>query len=561
MLINTESVTIPVISSVVLFFVWKITGWDLLYFLNLLTIAWLFAAVTSRLLKNIIPGTYIDNHRADIIAVVIILAYGLILSCMSIARHEAYSTSMYDLGNMDQAIWNSSQGNFLDVTSLGSPCLNVSRATNHLEWIYEIFAIIYKILPNVQVLLVVQALFVCAGLAGLYFIAKATFHSPGLRIVSLCAAALFPTLQFANLFDFHGDVLAFPFLIWMIYFYDVRRKPVIAVLLMAGALLCKEYVALVLAFYGIVMIIQHRDWRLGCVVTFISTGYFISALYFIMPAFNHGNSSELISAIYSTRPGAGLYGLFMTICQNLERYLPVVFSKHSFESLFYLFFPIYFLVWKNPVFLIPVIPVLTKDLLAGIDIGTHRLSLTLPFLFASLIFTIKKMEVQNQEEDNNRDTLNFNLFLILAATVIAAVAYGPSPLGHRFYREIGKYVKDVNDISRDSIIARIPDAAKISVSGILAPHCTHRRYCYQFPRPFTGQCSGATSVDVIVLDTNDEESRMENHSGFQKETIPWIVSMGYNQIMERSGVYLFHRSGSADPMSEIVDDHKREIKK
>jgi uncharacterized membrane protein len=530
------------------------TGWDLLYFLNLLSIVWLSAAVASHLFKHVITNISIDNRRADIIAAVIILTYGITLSAMSIARHEAYSTSMYDLGNMDQAIWNSSQGNFLEVTSIGPPCLNVSRAINHLEWIYEIFALLYKVIPGIHVLLVVQTLFVCIGLAGLYFILKATMQSPGLRIVSLFIAALFPALQFANLFDFHGDLLAFPFLMWMIYFYDVRQKPVIAVLLMTGALLCKEYVALVLAFYGIVMIIQNKDWRWGSVVTCISTGYFISAYYLIMPAFNHGNSSEIISAIYATKPGSGLYGLLAAAYENPGRYLSVVFSEHSFESLFYFFFPLLISVWKYPVFLIPVIPVLTKDLFAGIDIGTHRLALSIPFLFASFVYSIMKMEAECKGGDNSKNAFHFNLLLILSATVVASIVYGPSPLGHRFYREMGKYVKDTNDIARDSVIAHIPDNAVVSVSGLLAPHCAHRRYCYQFPRPFNAQCSGTIPVNIIALDTNDEESRMENHFSFKKETIPWILSMGYIQIMEHCGVYLFHRSGSDGPKSKVIDE-------
>jgi uncharacterized membrane protein len=557
MLINKESIIVPALSSVILFLVRKITGWDLFYFLNLLSIVWLSAAVASRLFKHIITNISIDNRRADIIAAVIVLTYGIVLSAMSIARHEAYSTSMYDLGNMDQAIWNSSQGNFLEVTSIGPPCLNVSRAINHLEWIYEIFALLYKVIPGIRVLLVVQTLFVCIGLTGLYFILKATMQSPGLRILSLCIAALFPALQFANLFDFHGDLLAFPFLMWMIYFYDVRQKPVIAVLLMTGSLLCKEYVALVLAFYGIVMIVQYKDWRWGSVVTCISTGYFISAYYLIMPAFNHGISSEIISAIYTTKPGTGLYGLFAAVYENPGRYLSVVFSEHSFESLFYLFFPVFFFLWKDPVFLIPVIPVLIKDLLAGIDIGTHRLALTIPFIFASFVYTIRKMEVESQERGNGRNSFHVNLLLILSATVIASVTYGPSPLGHRFYREIRKYVKDTNDLARDSVIAHIPDNAVVSVSGVLAPHCTHRRYCYQFPRPFNAQCSGTIPVDVIALDTNDEESRIENHTSFKMETIPWIVSMGFYQTMERSGVYLFRRSGSTDSKSQFFDERNK----
>jgi uncharacterized membrane protein len=543
---TTENVFIPAGISIAFLLLKKYTGWEVLYYLNLLTVTWFFTALTVSILKDVSINRFLDKNRADIIAGIIILGYGILMSIMSIARHNAYSTYMYDLGNMDQAIWNSSKGNFLEVTSIGAPCANVPRTINHLEWIYQVFALVYRFIPDVRVLLISQTLFVCMGLLGIYFLSKNSISSRTLQIVSLGCIALFPTLHFANLFDFHGDLLAFPFLIWMVYFYDIKKNRVLSGFMMVGALACKEYAALPLFFYGIVLIVHYKDWRWGTIVSIVSSVYFLTAFYAVMPWFNKGNQTVIISGIYQLQQGVGLLGLIPAIVKNSGRFTSLIFSMHSFESLFYLLFPTFFFIFKRPVMLLPVVPILIKDLLAGIDIGSHRLALGIPFLFISFIYSLKHIESENCSPGKGSCHNRFRAALISSATFVAAFTYGPTPLGHQFYRGIEKYAKNEKDLARDTMVAMIPENIVVSASGMLAPHCTHRRYCYQFPRPFLGACSAARNVDIIVVDSSDQESRIEDHQSFSMETVPWVKSMKYSLIMERCGVYLFKKSGCDD---------------
>jgi uncharacterized membrane protein len=435
------------------------------------------------------------------------------------------------------------------VTTIGEPCSNVPRSVNHLEWIYLVFAIIYNVVHDIRLLLVAQTFFVCVGLVGVYYLSKSMLKSPALRIVSLVCITLYPLLQYANLFDFHGDLLAFPCLVWMIYFYNVRKNRLISGIMILGALLCKEYAVLPLAFYGIVLIVYNKDWRWGTIVTIVSVAYFFTAFYAIMPWFNGGKPTQIIGAIYHTDLGVDLFGLLPALSKDPQRLLSSVFSMHTLESLFYIVFPMFFFLFKKPLYLLPVIPVIVKDLLAGIDIGSHRLSLSIPFLFVTFIYALQKLESDACIIGNlGKQRYRLKIAMITSATLIASITYGPSPLGHRFYREITKYIKNNTDCARDTIITMVPDNVVVSASGILAPHCTHRRYCYQFPRPFIANCSDAKPVDVIVLDTTDEESRVDKHHGFYSETIPWITSMGFTQIKELSGVYLFKRATHANPI-------------
>ncbi|HUW96574.1 MAG TPA: hypothetical protein VMW58_12375, partial [Anaerolineae bacterium] len=48
-----------------------------------------------------------------------ILLYVLVFSYLTVLKHEAFETTAFDLGNMDQAVWNSLRGRFLPFTNWG----------------------------------------------------------------------------------------------------------------------------------------------------------------------------------------------------------------------------------------------------------------------------------------------------------------------------------------------------------------------------------------------------------------------------------------------------------
>ena len=48
-----------------------------------------------------------------------VLLYIALFSTLTILKHEAFETTAFDLGNMDQAVWNSVRGRFLPFTNWG----------------------------------------------------------------------------------------------------------------------------------------------------------------------------------------------------------------------------------------------------------------------------------------------------------------------------------------------------------------------------------------------------------------------------------------------------------
>ncbi len=104
------------------------------------------------------------------ICLLLILIFALIFSLLAIAQHRAYLTNGLDLGNVDQALWNTAQGRFLSFT-LMAPLQ--SRLALHVEPILLLFVPFYWInLGDPELLLIAQAAIVALGAWPLYQIAS-----------------------------------------------------------------------------------------------------------------------------------------------------------------------------------------------------------------------------------------------------------------------------------------------------------------------------------------------------------------------------------------------------
>lgn len=97
---------------------------------------------------------------ASIVLWGMILAFALYFCAVSIRLHEAHQTHKADLGQMDQAIWNTSQGRFLQETKVESLS---SRFTDHVEPIFGPVSLVFRLWDDVRALLVLQALATALG--------------------------------------------------------------------------------------------------------------------------------------------------------------------------------------------------------------------------------------------------------------------------------------------------------------------------------------------------------------------------------------------------------------
>ena len=100
---------------------------------------------------------------------VLIAAFTIWFSVYSIRLHAAHLTYKSDLGQMDLAIWNTAQGRF--VQEMKGDAIS-TRLTDHVEPIFLLVSVFYRLWEDVRVLFVLQAAALALGAWPTYLLAR-----------------------------------------------------------------------------------------------------------------------------------------------------------------------------------------------------------------------------------------------------------------------------------------------------------------------------------------------------------------------------------------------------
>lgn len=206
-----------------------------------------------------------DPYLWALIALAVL--YGVIFTRLAWDLQAGMRTHRSDLGQIDQAIWNSSRGHWLAQTDNG---FEATRLTDHVEPILVLISPIYWLWDDVRALLLLQVVTVAAGVLPLYLLAlrqcekllsarerhQIWRNEPLQQLARPLAFALgvayllAPQLQSALLTEFHAAVLAVPLILWAFWSVDVQRwgQFLAAALLVAFV---KEEMALLAAGLGL----------------------------------------------------------------------------------------------------------------------------------------------------------------------------------------------------------------------------------------------------------------------------------------------------------------------
>ena len=100
---------------------------------------------------------FFKNNIYKVLLVLFILAFIVTFSYLSIRRYKTLNSYYYDLGIMNQVVYNTAHGRFLEMTNQDLK-KNVSRLAIHFDPILAIFAPFYKIYEGPEVLLIGQVI-------------------------------------------------------------------------------------------------------------------------------------------------------------------------------------------------------------------------------------------------------------------------------------------------------------------------------------------------------------------------------------------------------------------
>jgi uncharacterized membrane protein len=327
--------------------------------------------------------------------ILVILIYALEMSHQAVLRYDTFKATAFDLGNMDQVLWNTIHGRWFQYTNqaidyYGPP----TRLAQHFEPIILPLSLLYVFQANPRILLVFQTLALVSGALPVFLLTRKYLPEwPILAALMAAAYLLSPALVGLNIFDFHPISLATPLLLYAMLALTYKRYWwfILACILAAA---CKEDVPFTLAILGLFLIWKYKLPRLGSALTIGSLIWSFSAFFIIIPHFYpgaQGNNFWYRYEALGSSPAAALVNivlhpwLLFTTLLTLDRldYLASLFRSAGFLCLL------------APEWLLMALPNLAENLLSTDPLvysGVyHYNAAIIPFVMLSAIHGTRRL--------------------------------------------------------------------------------------------------------------------------------------------------------------------------
>ncbi len=388
-------------------------------------------------------------------------------------RHLNLMSAHFDLGIMDQVLWQTVHG---QVFAMTGPTLGLlqSRLAIHGDLLLLAYAPFYALWQDPRTLLTLQVLAVASGALPLFWLARRRL--PETWAVSVAALYLLqPVLQWSVLFDIHAIVLATPALLWGVWAAVTKRRVVMCSVLCL-TLLAKEEVGLVVALTAVVLGWRHvissrAAWILGLIAlvwVLIMTGL-------ILPRFATNESHFAIQ--YFSEYGQTVPGVFLGLLRHPIVLWHDLINTTSLGYVAILLGSVGILAVRRPLWILPTLPVVVMNLISNdphmqTPYYQYTAAIT-PFLLLASIDGLASLTGRWRSR---------SLAIWLSVWVAAMIwLWAPLP-GMRHHRDAVRffqtnpYAKTVRELA-----TAIPTNIPLAVSNDLGPHFSRRDRVWVFP--------------------------------------------------------------------------------
>jgi uncharacterized membrane protein len=464
-----------------------------------------------------------------------VCAFGVMFAWLSVSRHVAFQSHAFDLGNVDQAVWNTVHGRWLRFTDMtvGQTVLT-SRLAIHVEPILIPLSLLYAFRPGPLTLLVVQPLVVSLGAVPLYLLARQELRRPWLALVFPFGYLAHPSLQNAVLDDFHAVAFSACFLAWAIYFVRTDRVGLFALAVVLAAS-TKEEVGLLAACLGLWLWIRgHRVPAIAVIVCGVS--WFLLCIGVIVPHFNpQGQSPYLARYGYL---GHGISGVARSVIVRPGTVVRALFAPERRPYLLYLVHPLGNVALLGAPILLLTLPVVVINLLSAdptMYSGYYQYSVELiPFVVAASIMGTAWMGryAEKLHAGGRAYVLPVLCVLVLAGSLYDDWRWGYTPLSQGYViPSVGVHQKVEN-----SILGQIPPTATVAAADEIEPHLSDRRWIYLLP---TTHPENGPAAEYIVLDASVPSSPVG--PGALHQVATHALSHGYGFVAADDGILLLRK--------------------
>ncbi|MFV9507204.1 MAG: DUF2079 domain-containing protein [Oscillochloridaceae bacterium umkhey_bin13] len=422
----------------------------------------------------------------DPILWLMIAVVGTMLTLLSLMRLWGFNAGMLDLGNMYQAISSVLRGQPLVTSGFNG---SFSRLGGHAEFIYLAFVPLVAIWPGPQTLLIGQALLAVAGAIPAYRLAERRLDS---RLAARCIALiylLYPVMQTAVLFDFHGDTLGMPLLMFALDAAD-RRAWRSYGFWVALALMSKVYVAAPVAGIGFYLWYWGGQRRAGFWTMVAAVIYGVVVFVGVRELFASGPTTGVDEAS-SVVVGSAALNYVRFYFGNLAE-LQATLPQRLLSALV-VFGPALFIAWRGWRGLVPALPLALAALITtgpggAFDYRYHHYALVVPFVVLATVEGAARLRAAADRASAGRGVRRWQPDLVFSTVIVTVcwIILVDQPLNPLFWLAppgIGLDSSGYGIIPRDAVKERflaehVPADEPLAASVFLATRLANRPTLY-----------------------------------------------------------------------------------
>lgn len=432
---------------------------------------------------------YLKDHLHEIILFLMITVYIIYFLTASFLRYDNFFTGRFDLGNMDQAVWNTIHGRIFKITDPNGTDI-ISRLAFHADFLLILISPLYLIWANPKMLLLLQSIVLGLGTVFVYLLSEKILKNKNISLAFSFAYLLNPSLQFSNLYDFHPVTLATTFLLGAFYFLIKKRYLWLLFFLILAAL-TKEHVWVISALFGIYLFFIEKKKLIGVLITVFSLSVFY---YLIAKAIPMARGTAHFALSYYSDFGEGPLAIIRNIFLSPGKIIGILLHKKQLIYLIKIFFPQGFLSLFYPIILVFALPDFFINLLSNnsqlAEIYYQYTAAITPFIFISAIYAVAAAKKWFP-----KTSFRFFVWYIIIAAILGAYYIGPLPGSKN--PSISMFTKQLPQKEIiENFLDSIPSKFSIAATNNLGSHLSRRQKIFTIP-------VGIDKADIIVFLLND----------------------------------------------------------
>ena len=527
----------------------------------------------------------LDTRSADIaISWLFALVLFVVLEWFTLTRYWGLGYGS-DLASAVQGFWLIGEGYLPESTLLGE-----SYIAQQASFIIYPLAQATRIFPLAQTLLTIQALALAVGIVPLWKLSRQEANlGVGTSAAIIFAYGVSAAVHNMNLAGFHPETLAIPAMFGIVLHTRLgrrhpasqmaqsaaalraasRRAPnrmfagrrhwwsitpleksdlplrdlVLLWIFVAVAILSRADLALAIAAFGILVIIEGRE-KLGWALFGVGVTWFVVVIWVIQPALSGG---DYLYSQYFSDYGTGnpLYVMGGMLSQPGD-VLRDIFTQSNFVTVVKLIAPLVFLPLVAFRYLVPAIPLYALYLVADVPEGSiAEATQTVPllvFVFVAAVFALKRSGQVLVER------VRVNRQVVFALALAAAVFFFQDSSTSPYQSSWGWYNQSTEETIRLDAVDIVPEDAVVRASPSFLPRLAERVGVYELDTTGTQARDDASNsmqgVDWILLDLDD--APVWGDQSLEVQRFATVLRQGgWEQEYSLSGAIVFHYKGSA----------------